>query len=132
MTKVITELNFPTDIYYFHEHTWARVEGDVVRVGISDFAQDSLGDIIFVELPNEGESFDKNDEFGQAESAKTVSALYMPLGGKILEVNGDLEENPQNVNQDPYGRGWMIVVKPSDPEEIKGLLSRDDYLRQIQ
>ncbi|RYD05818.1 hypothetical protein N752_07960 [Desulforamulus aquiferis] len=84
MTKVITELNFPTDIYYFHEHTWARVEGDVVRVGISDFAQDSLGDIIFVELPNEGESFDKNDEFGQAESAKPYLPFICPLGEKFL------------------------------------------------
>lgn len=132
MTKPIEELTFLNDIHYFHEHTWAKVEGDLVKVGITDFAQDSLGNIIFVELPNAGERYSKGDEFGQAESAKTVSALYMPISGEIVEVNSELEEAPQNVNEDPYGAGWMIVVKPSNPEEIKELLAKEDYLSQIK
>ncbi|ABO49145.1 glycine cleavage system H protein [Desulforamulus reducens MI-1] len=132
MTKPITELTFLNGIHYFHEHTWAKVEGDLVKVGITDFAQDSLGNIIFVELPNEGETFSKGDEFGQAESAKTVSALYMPVSGEIVEVNSELEEAPQNVNEDPYGSGWMIIVKPSNLDEVKELLSKEEYLNQIK
>lgn len=132
MTKSIAELNFLDDICYFHEHTWAKVEGDLVKVGITDFAQDQLGDIIFVELPNAGETYSKNDEFGQAESAKTVSALYMPVSGEIIKVNNELEEAPEKVNQDPYETGWMIVVKPSNLDELKELLSKEDYLNQIK
>lgn len=132
MTKAITELNFIDDILYFHEHTWAKVEGDLVRVGITDFAQDQLGNIIFVELPNVGETYRKGDEFGQAESAKTVSALYMPVSGEILEINEELEEAPHNVNEDPYGTGWMIVVKPGNLVELKELLAKEDYLNQIK
>ncbi len=132
MTKPIAELTFLSEIHYFHEHTWANVEGDLVKVGITDFAQDSLGNIIFVELPNVGETYSKGDEFGQAESAKTVSALYMPVSGEIVEVNSQLEEAPQHVNEDPYGAGWMIVVKPSNLDEIKELLTKEDYLNQIK
>ncbi|MEG6523712.1 glycine cleavage system protein GcvH [Desulfotomaculum sp. 1211_IL3151] len=132
MTKAITELNFIDDILYFHEHTWAKVEGDLVRVGITDFAQDQLSNIIFVELPNVGETYRKGDEFGQAESAKTVSALYMPVSGEIVEINEELEEAPQNVNEDPYGTGWMIVVKPGNLVELKELLAKEDYLNQIK
>ncbi|GAB6178711.1 glycine cleavage system protein GcvH [Desulfotomaculum defluvii] len=132
MTKPIAELNFIDNIFYFHEHTWAKVEGNLVKVGITDFAQDQLGSIIFVELPNAGENYSKNDEFGQAESAKTVSALYMPVSGKIVEVNSELEEAPQNVNEDPYVAGWMIVVEPSNLDELKELLNKEDYLNQIK
>lgn len=132
MTKAISELNFIDDLLYFHEHTWAKVEGELVRVGITDFAQDQLGNIIFVELPNAGETYSKGEEFGQAESAKTVSALYMPVSGEIVEVNSELEEAPQNVNEDPYDAGWMIMVKPSNLDEIKELLSKENYLEQIK
>lgn len=132
MTKAITELNFINDIFYFHEHTWAKVEGNLVKIGITDFAQDQLGNVIFVELPNAGESYSKGDEFGQAESAKTVSALYMPVSGEIVEVNSELEETPQKVNEDPYDAGWMIIVKPSNLDEIKELLDKEDYLAQIK
>lgn len=131
MTKAIQDLTLLSDIHYFHEHTWAKVEDDVVKVGITDFAQDSLGNIIFIELPNAGETYDKGDEFGQAESAKTVSALYMPVSGEIVEVNSELEEAPQRVNEDPYGAGWMIIIKPRNLDEIKELLSKEDYLKQI-
>ncbi|WP_031513805.1 glycine cleavage system protein GcvH [Desulfofalx alkaliphila] len=129
--KQIAELTFLDDIYYFEEHTWAKLEGDTVRVGITDFAQDNLGDIIFIELPQVGESFDKGEEFGQAESAKTVSSLYMPVSGEIVEVNDQLEDAPENVNSSPYQEGWMIVVKARDPEELKNLLSKDDYIKMI-
>ena len=132
MTKAISELNFIDDLLYFHEHTWAKVEGDVVKVGITDFAQDQLGNIIFVELPNAGETYSKGDEFGQAESAKTVSALYMPVSGEIVEINATLEEAPETVNEDPYAAGWMIVVKPSNMDELKELLSKEAYLNQIK
>lgn len=132
MTKAITELNFIEDILYYHEHTWAKEEDGLVKIGITDFAQDQLGNIIFVELPNAGETYGEGDEFGQAESAKTVSALYMPVSGEIVEVNRELEEAPQNVNEDPYNAGWMIVVKPSNIDELKKLLSKDDYLNKIK
>ena len=132
MTKPIEELAFLNDLHYFHEHTWAKVEGDLIKVGITDFAQDRLGSIIFVELPNPGETYDQGDEFGQAESAKTVSALYMPVSGEIVEVNSLLEEAPQNVNEAPYGAGWMVIVKPSNPAEVKELLSKEEYLKQIK
>lgn len=132
MTKPIAELTFPTDIYYFHEHTWAKVEDSLVRVGITDFAQDSLGDIIFVELPNAGETYDQGEEFGQAESAKTASALYMPVSGEIVQINSALEEAPQKVNRDPYGDGWMIMIKPDNMDEINQLLTKEDYLKQIE
>jgi len=130
--KQLNELTFLDDIHYFAEHTWAKVEGDNIRVGITDFAQDNLGDIIFIELPEAGDSFDKGDEFGQAESAKTVSSLYMPIGGEIISVNEDLEGSPENVNTDPYGTGWMIIVKPNDVNEVKELLSREGYINFLK
>ncbi|GAB6179628.1 glycine cleavage system protein GcvH [Desulfotomaculum defluvii] len=132
MTKAITELNFIEDILYYPEHTWAKEEDGLVKVGITDFAQDQLGNIIFVELPNAGETYSEGDEFGQAESAKTVSALYMPVSGEIVEVNTELEEAPQKVNEDPYNTGWMIVVKPSNFDELKKLLSREGYLNMVR
>lgn len=130
--KQLDELTFLDDIHYFDEHTWAKVEGDTVRVGITDFAQDNLGDIIFIELPEVGDSFDKGEEFGQAESAKTVSPLYMPIGGEIISVNEDLEGSPENVNSEPYGIGWMIVVKPNDINEVNELLSKEGYISFLQ
>ncbi len=122
------ELIFLNDIYYDAKHTWVRLEGDLIRVGISDFAQDQLGEIVFVELPSIGDTFAKGEVFGQAESVKSVSELYIPVSGEILAVNQDIEDSPEHVNIDPYAVGWMIIVKPSDLAEIKNLLSKDDYV----
>lgn len=130
--KSLEELTFLDDIYYFDEHTWAKLEGDTVRVGITDFAQDNLGDIIYIELPEVGDSFDKGEEFGQAESAKTVSPLYMPVGGEIIEINEELEGSPELVNNEPYQAGWMIVVKPNDINELKELLTKEGYINFLQ
>ncbi|GAB6181290.1 glycine cleavage system protein GcvH [Desulfotomaculum defluvii] len=132
MTKPLDELTFPNDIHYFEEHTWVRIENDLVKIGISDFAQDNLGNIIFIELPNAGEIYSKGDEFGQAESAKTVSALYMPISGVIVAVNTILEEGPQTVNESPYEEGWMIKVKPSNLADVGSLLSKDEYIHLIK
>ncbi len=126
--KQVEELTFLNDIQYHKEHTWAKVEGDLVQVGITDFAQDQLGDIIFVELPQVGDAFNQGEVFGQAESAKSVSSLYMPLSGEIASVNNDVEDSPEFVNTDPYGSGWMITVKPRDLSELISLLTKDGYI----
>ena len=120
--KEISQLVLPEDVKYATDHEWARVEGDEVVIGLADYAQDQLGDIVFVELPGEGDTFDKGDEFGTVESVKAVSELYMPLGGEIVAVNEALEDSPELLNQDPYG-GWIIEIKPSDPARAFG---RDD------
>ncbi|VBB04925.1 glycine cleavage system h-protein [Lucifera butyrica] len=125
--KTVEELVF-LDLYYHPEHTWVRVEGDIVLAGITDFAQDQLGDIVFLELPSVGDTFAKDDVFGQAESTKSVSALYMPISGEVFAVNDNAEESPDLVNKDCYGEGWMLKVKPRDLEELKELLSREEYL----
>jgi glycine cleavage system H protein len=126
--KEISELRFPDDFLYATDHEWAKPEGDKVRVGISDYAQDQLGDIVFVELPQIGSRLAKGEQFGTVESVKAVSELYMPLGGEVLSVNKALEESPELVNKESYGSGWMIEIKLSDPAELKGLMTRDDYL----
>lgn len=129
----VEELNFPEDIRYNKEHTWARWESGGVRIGISDYAQDQLGDLIFVELPTEGELLMQGKGFGNAESAKSVSTLYMPISGEVLEINDMVVDSPELVNQDPYGEGWLIVVKPMTVEAIAGnLLSADEYIKQLK
>ena len=125
------DLKFPTDIRYHKEHTWAKVENGQIKVGISDFAQDQLGDIIFVELPQVGDAFLQGKEFGSAESAKSVSALFMPVSGKIVAVNAEIEDAPDLVNKDPYGAGWMIVIQPNDMKELDGLLTNEQYRSQL-
>ena len=130
--KEIDELNIPDDLRYAEDHEWVRPEGDKVRVGINDYAQDQLGDIVFVELPRVGDSFEKGKEFGIVESVKAVSELYMPVGGEILAVNTSLEELPELVNTSPYDDGWMIEVKPSDPSELDTLMTRDSYLKMLR
>ncbi|MBW1660033.1 MAG: glycine cleavage system protein GcvH, partial [Deltaproteobacteria bacterium] len=105
--KELNELILPDDVRFTEEHEWARKEGENVRVGISDYAQDQLGDIVFVELPEVGSSFSKGDEFGTVESVKTVSELYMPIGGEVVAINEELADHPEYVNTDPYGKGWM-------------------------
>jgi glycine cleavage system H protein len=126
--KELDELKFPEDLRYCAEHEWAKKEGELIRVGISDYAQDQLGDIVYVELPEAGAVFEKGDEFGTVESVKAVSELYMPLAGEVMDVNADLEDNPELVNDDPYGGGWMIKVKPSDGGQIDQLMDRQAYL----
>ncbi len=130
--KEIDELNLPDDVRYAEDHEWIRSEGDKVRIGINDYAQDQLGDIVFVELPQSGDTFEKGEEFGTVESVKAVSELYMPIGGEILSVNTALEESPDLVNQSPYNDGWMIEVKPSDSAELEALITLDAYLEMLK
>lgn len=129
--KELNELNLPGDVFYTEEHEWARQEGDVVVIGISDYAQDQLGDIVFVELPEVGDSFKRGDEFGTLESVKAVSELYLPIGGEIVAVNQELEDAPEFINQDPYN-GWIVKVSPVDKDGINGLLDRDAYLKLLE
>ncbi len=130
--KELSELNLPEDVRYTKDHEWARPQGDNVTVGITDFAQDQLGDIVFVELPEAGDSFAAGDEFGTVESVKAVSELYMPLGGEIVAINEALEEAPELVNNAPYDKGWMLEVKLADPAEIDQLMDRAAYLEMLK
>lgn len=125
--KEISELNLPDTVLYAESHEWARLETDTVRVGISDYAQDSLGDITYVELPQPGDTFRKGEEFGTVESTKAVSDLLMPISGEIMDVNTDLAESPELINQDPYGAGWLIQVKPEHVDEMESLLTAEAY-----
>jgi glycine cleavage system H protein len=130
--KELNELILPDNVLLTEDHEWARLEGETVRVGISDYAQDQLGDIVFVELPEIGSHFDKGDEFGTVESVKTVSELYMPISGEVIAINEELADHPEYVNTDPYGKGWMIEIKPSDAGELETLLNKDAYLKQLE
>ena len=129
--KAIDELDLPENCRYTQDHEWVRAEGDKVRVGISDYAQDQLDDVVFVELPQVGDTFEKGEEFGTVESVKAVSELYMPVGGEIIAINSILEDSPQLVNESPYGEGWMIDVRPTDPTEMDALLTRQAYLEML-
>lgn len=120
-------MNFPDNLKYSKEHEWVRVEGDTGYVGVSDFAQKELGDIVFVEIETEGDTVGKDQIFGTVEAVKTVSDLYMPVGGEILEVNSQLNDNPELVNTDPYGDGWMIKIKISDASELESLMDSSTY-----
>lgn len=124
-------MNFPTNVKYTNEHEWVRIEGDEAYVGITDYAQSQLGDIIFVDIPTEGETLEKGDTFGSIEVVKTVSDLFLPIGGEILEVNPALEENPELVNKDPYGEGWIVKIKPTDASEADDLLDAEAYKQLI-
>ncbi|UCF91896.1 MAG: glycine cleavage system protein GcvH [Desulfobacterales bacterium] len=130
--KEINELILPDDLRYSETHEWARADGNKVQIGISDYAQDQLGDIVFVELPERGETFNKGQAYGTVESVKAVSELYMPVAGEILAANSKLEESPELVNNDPYHAGWMIEVKPSAPAELDDLLNREAYLESLK
>jgi glycine cleavage system H protein len=130
--KDISELNFPSDVRYAQSHEWAKRDGGGIKVGISDYAQDQLGDIVFVELPEVGEAFKKGAEFGTVESVKAVSELYMPVGGEITAVNTALEESPERVNTSPYSEGWMIAVKPDDPAELDALMTSEAYQETLK
>ena len=125
--KELNELKFPDDVRYAESHEWARSEGDRVTIGISDYAQDQLGDIVFVELPEVGDTLGKGEEFGTVESVKAVSELYMPVAGEIIAINSSLEDAPEKVNNTPYGDGWMIEIKAENPSELDDLLDNDAY-----
>ncbi|MCB9188952.1 MAG: glycine cleavage system protein GcvH [Flavobacteriales bacterium] len=120
-------MNVPAELKYTKDHEWIRVEGDVATIGITDFAQGELGDIVYVEVETEGETLDQEEVFGTVEAVKTVSDLFMPVAGEVIEFNGELESNPEVVNSDPYGAGWMIKVKLSDSSQVNSLLSADEY-----
>ena len=124
-------MNTPEDLKYTKDHEWVKVEGDTATIGITDFAQGELGDIVFVEIETEGETLDGEEVFGTVEAVKTVSDLFMPVAGEVLEFNSALEDNPALVNEDPYGEGWMIKVKVSDAGELDALLSAAQYQELI-
>ncbi|WP_136466060.1 glycine cleavage system protein GcvH [Flagellimonas onchidii] len=120
-------MNIPAELKYTKDHEWVKIEGDVATVGITDFAQGELGDIVYVEVETVDETLDKEEVFGTVEAVKTVSDLFLPLSGEIIEFNEVLEDEPEKVNTDPYGEGWMIKIKMSDSSETEGLMSDEDY-----
>ncbi len=124
--KELNELLFEEDLRYTEDHEWVGGGGDSFKIGVSDYAQDQMGDIVFVELPEVGTTFEKGEEFGTLESVKAVSELYMPIGGEVVAVNEDLGDAPELINQDPYGN-WIIEIKPSDQSELENLLGVDAY-----
>jgi glycine cleavage system H protein len=120
-------MNIPADLKYTKDHEWVKIEGDIAIVGITEFAQGELGDIVYVEIETEGETLERESIFGSIEAVKTVSDLFMPLSGEILELNSALEANPELVNSDPYGEGWMVKIKVSDAGELEQLLKAEEY-----
>lgn len=130
--KAIEELNLPDDLRYTKDHEWTKLEGDVIRVGITDYAQDALGDVVFVELPDVGTHFDAEAEFGTVESVKAVSELFMPVAGEVTAVNEELADAPERVNQNPYNDGWMLQIKPSDPADVDKLMDKTAYLEMLK
>ncbi|WP_340112190.1 glycine cleavage system protein GcvH [Maribellus mangrovi] len=125
-------MNIPADLKYTQDHEWVRVEGDVAVVGVTDFAQGELGDIVFVEIETEGEELDKGETFGTVEAVKTVSDLFMPVGGEVAEFNEALADDPELVNKDPYGEGWMIKIKIADAAQLDELMDAEAYKAMIE
>ena len=130
--KSIEELNFSSDVKYTDDHEWAKIEGDLVSVGISDYAQDQLGEIVFVEMPEIGNTFGQGDEFGSVESVKAVSEIFLPIAGEIVEVNSELEDAPELVNTDCYGKGWLVKIKPDNLSEMESLKDQAAYLEMLK
>lgn len=124
-------MNFPAELKYTKDHEWVSVDGDIATIGITDFAQSELGDIVFVEIETEGEELDREEVFGSVEAVKTVSDLFMPVSGEVVEMNSAIESTPEVVNSDPYGEGWMIKVKISDASELDDLLDVAAYKEVI-
>ena len=124
-------MNFPQNLKYTNEHEWIRVAGDIAYVGITDYAQEQLGDIVFVDIPTVGESLEAGEVFGTIEVVKTISDLFLPVAGEVLEQNEALEENPELVNKDPYGEGWLIKMKPADVKAVEDLLDAEGYKEVI-
>jgi glycine cleavage system H protein len=130
--KEIDELSYPGDIRYSKDHEWIKRNGDTARVGISDYAQDQMGDIVFVEMPAVGDVLAKEEAFGTVESVKAVSELFMPVGGKVVAVNTALEDAPELVNTRPYTDGWILEIKPDDAREAESLMDRDAYIGMLK
>lgn len=124
-------MNIPSDLKYSKDHEWVRTEGDVAWIGISDFAQSQLGDIVFVDVATVGDTLEQDEVFGTIEAVKTVSDAFMPVGGEVLEFNESLNDAPDSVNKDPYGSGWIIKVRMSDPSQVDSLLDAAGYMAQI-
>lgn len=124
-------MNFPAELKYTEDHEWIRIEGDVAFIGITDHAQQELGDIVYVDINTVGDSLGKGDVFGSVEAVKTVSDLFIPVAGTVLEVNEELDAEPELVNSDPYGRGWMVKISMADASDVEGLLSAEDYEKFI-
>lgn len=125
-------MNIPENLKYTKDHEWIKIDGDQAYVGITDYAQNELGDIVFVEIETEGENLDKEEVFGTVEAVKTVSDIFMPISGEVMEVNSKLEDSPEIVNKDPYGEGWLIKVKISDKSELEELLEAGKYKELIE
>ena len=124
-------MNVPDDLRYTADHEWARLEDGKIRIGITDYAQDALGDVVFVELPAPGAAVDAGASFSEVESTKSVSDIYAPVAGTVVEVNGELGDAPQKLNEDPYGEGWICVIEPTDPGAFEGLLDAEAYRKLI-
>ena len=124
-------MNFPENLKYTNEHEWIRIDGDAAYVGITDYAQEQLGDIVFVDVPTVGETLEAGEVFGTIEVVKTISDLFLPVGGEVLEQNAALEENPDLVNKDPYGEGWIIKLQPSDLSQLDALLDVEAYKKIV-
>ena len=129
--KEINELILPEDVRYTEDHEWAKLEGEIVRIGLTDYAQDQLGDIVFVEFPEVGDSFSKGEEFGTIESVKAVSEIIMPVSGEVVAINEHLENVPELVNKEPYEGGWLIEVKPEDTLELEALMDKTAYMKAL-
>jgi len=125
-------MNIPENLKYTKDHEWIKVDGDTTTVGITDYAQNELGDIVFVEIETEGETLNKEEVFGTVEAVKTVSDIFMPISGEVVEVNPKLEDSPEIVNKDPYGEGWLIKIKFSEKSELEDLLDADKYKELIE
>ena len=129
--KEINELILPEDVRYTEDHEWAKLEGEIVKIGLTDYAQDQLGDIVFVESPEVGDSFSKGEEFGTIESVKAVSEIIMPVSGEVVAINEDLENAPELVNKEPYEGGWLIEVKPEDTLALEALMDKTAYMKAL-
>jgi glycine cleavage system H protein len=130
--KEISDLNLPDDVKYSKDHEWAKVSDGIVTIGINDYAQDQLGEIVFVELPEVEDTFEEGDEFGSVESVKAVSEIYLPISGEVVEINESLEDAPELVNESCYDKGWLVKVKPSDASQLDALLDKAAYLEMLK
>ena len=124
-------MNFPDNLKYTKDHEWVLVDGDVATIGVTDFAQSELGDNVLVDISSQGDTLAAHEVFGTVEAVKTVSDLYMPVSGEVIEVNANMDASPESVNSDPYGDGWMVKVKMSNPSEVDGLMSHADYVAMV-
>ena len=131
MAKTAAELNLPAELKYTDEHIWSRVEGDEIVIGVSDYAQDQLGEVVFVDVPSEGDTFAAGDEFGEVESIKSVNKLFMPVAGEVTAVNTELDGTPTLLNASCYDKGWIIKAKPDNMSDVAALLSADDYRSKL-